>query len=44
VPIAIEEKINEKIDELLSQDIIEPVNGASNWISPVVPIIKDNRD
>lgn len=44
VPIPLESKINAKIDELLQLDIIEPVEGPSAWISPMVPIIKDNGE
>lgn len=44
IPIPLEEKINAKIDELLQKDIIEKVEGPSEWISPVVPILKANGD
>lgn len=44
IPIPIEKKIELKINELLESDIIEEVHGPSSWISPVVPILKDNDD
>nr|XP_049699503.1 uncharacterized protein LOC110376634 [Helicoverpa armigera] len=44
IPIPLEEKINTKIDELLQKDIIEKVEGPSEWISPVVPILKADGD
>ena len=39
VPILLESKINEKIQELIRMDIIEPVNGPSSWVSPMVPTL-----
>lgn len=44
IPIPIEQKVNEKIKELLDADIIEELHGPSSWVSPVVPILKDNGD
>ncbi|XP_049880106.1 uncharacterized protein K02A2.6-like [Pectinophora gossypiella] len=44
IPIPIEEKINQKIKELLDSDIIEEVNEPSPWVSPIVPILKDNGE
>ncbi|KAL0884211.1 hypothetical protein ABMA27_016213 [Loxostege sticticalis] len=44
IPIPIEEKIEKKIKELLDSDIIEEVREPSKWISPIVPILKDNGD
>ncbi|XP_038221597.1 uncharacterized protein K02A2.6-like [Zerene cesonia] len=44
IPIPLEEKINSKIDELLQRDIIEKVEGPSEWVSPVVPILKADGD
>lgn len=44
IPIPIEEKIDQKIKELLDSDIIEEVNKPSRWVSPVVPILKDNGE
>lgn len=39
-PIALEDKIYDKLKVLLQLDIIEKVNGPSPWVSPVVPILK----
>lgn len=44
VPIPLEAKINKKIKELIDTDIIEPVNGPSDWISPLVPVLKGDGD
>lgn len=44
IPIPIVEKIEQKIKELLDSDIIEEVREPSQWVSPVVPIQKDNGD
>ncbi|XP_072936215.1 uncharacterized protein [Epargyreus clarus] len=44
IPIPIEDKVERKIKELLDSDIIEEVHGPSRWISPVVPILKDDDD
>lgn len=44
IPIPIEKKVENKIQELLDMDIIEKVHGPSQWISPVVPILKDDND
>ncbi|XP_041769686.1 uncharacterized protein K02A2.6-like [Anopheles merus] len=43
-PIALLDKIEEKIKYLLEKDIIEPVEGGCEWVSPLVPIVKDNGD
>lgn len=42
VPVALEDAVDKKIDELLNQGIIEEVNGPSKWISPVVVVPKEN--
>ncbi|XP_049877892.1 uncharacterized protein K02A2.6-like [Pectinophora gossypiella] len=44
IPIPIEDKVAAKIDELARRDIIEEVRGSSKWVSPIVPILKDNGD
>ncbi|XP_060808134.1 uncharacterized protein LOC132903569 [Amyelois transitella] len=44
IPVPLESKINDKIQELLDADIIEPVNGPSDWVSPLVPVLKENGD
>lgn len=42
VPVALEEVVDRKIDELLDQGIIEKVNGPSEWISAMVPVPKQD--
>lgn len=42
IPVALEETVSEKIDELLALDIIEKVDGPSDWISPMVVVPKVN--
>ncbi|KAG7302949.1 hypothetical protein JYU34_012943 [Plutella xylostella] len=44
VPIPLEAKINKKIQELIDTDITEPVDGPSDWISPLVPVLKGDGD
>ena len=43
-PIAMEEKIEEKLRSLLELDIIERAPGPSPWVSPVVPVLKDSGE
>lgn len=44
IPIPLESKVEEKLHELLEADIIEAVNGPAKWISPMVPILKENGE
>ena len=44
MPVALEGKVEAKLNEALSLDIIEPVLGPSKWISPVVIVFKGNGD
>ncbi|XP_043065997.1 uncharacterized protein [Drosophila bipectinata] len=44
IPIALEGKVREKTQDALKRDIIEPVNGPSAWISPMVLVFKENGD
>ncbi|XP_035914863.1 uncharacterized protein K02A2.6-like [Anopheles stephensi] len=44
IPIAMEEKVNQKLQEMLEADIIEPVIGPANWISPMVVVPKGKDD
>lgn len=44
VPIPLEKKVDDKIKELLNEDIIEEVEGSSRWVSPIVPILKENGE
>jgi len=41
IPIALEDAVEKKIEELLRLGIIEKVKGASRWVSPMVVIPKD---
>lgn len=43
-PIALLSRIEDKLDQLLATDIIEPVTEPSPWVSPLVTIVKDNGD
>ena len=43
-PFSLREKIKEKIEELVAMDIIEPVEGATPWVSPVVVEPKQNDE
>lgn len=44
VPIALQEKVEQRLKELLESDIIEPVNNPSAWVSPLVIVLKDNGE
>ncbi|XP_043471652.1 uncharacterized protein K02A2.6-like [Leptopilina heterotoma] len=44
IPIPLETKVNNKIDELVEMDVIEPVTKPCKWVSPMVPILKENGD
>lgn len=44
IPVALEKMVDKKIDELLSQGVIEPVNEPAKWISPVVVVPKGEDD
>ncbi|XP_063534905.1 uncharacterized protein K02A2.6-like [Cydia strobilella] len=44
IPIPLEEKVNSKLIELQEADIIEEVNGPSQWVSAMVPVLKENGD
>lgn len=43
-PIALLSRIEEKLTSLLMSDIIEPVEGGCQWVSPLVTVVKDNGD
>ncbi|XP_055527914.1 uncharacterized protein K02A2.6-like [Wyeomyia smithii] len=43
-PIALEERIHEKLKYLLEMDVIEKVKGPSPWVSPLVPVLKQSGD
>lgn len=40
IPVALEKLVDKKLDELLSQGVIEQVNEPSRWVSPVVVVPK----
>lgn len=42
IPAPLQMKVDAKISELLAQGIIEKVNGPSKWISPMVPVPKQD--
>lgn len=44
IPVPLEQKVKEKIQELLDDDIIEEVKQPSKWVSPIVPILKENGE
>lgn len=44
IPEALKQKVDEKIQEMLQQDIIEPVIGPPDWISPLVIVPKGKGD
>ena len=37
-------KVNEKLKEMLEQDIIEKAEGATSWLSPLIAIPKKSGD
>lgn len=43
-PFGLREKVEAKIQDLLSKDIIEPVDKPSQWVSPIVIVPKPNDD
>ncbi|XP_062541678.1 uncharacterized protein K02A2.6-like [Armigeres subalbatus] len=42
IPIPLEGAVNQKLDELLRRDIIEPKEGPASWVSPLVVANKAN--
>nr|CAH7764201.1 unnamed protein product [Callosobruchus chinensis] len=42
--VPLEEKVDKQLNKLLQSDIIEPVDGHSEWISPIVPILKSDGE
>lgn len=44
VPYYLRSKLEAKLDELESLDIIEKVDGPSKWVSPIVVVPKKNSD
>lgn len=43
IPVALEKMVDKKLDELLRQGVIEPVNEPAKWISPVVVVPKKDE-
>ena len=41
-PFSVRDKVKKKVAELVSMDIIEPVNCPTPWASPVVLVSKQN--
>ena len=37
-------KVKKEVEELVSMDIIEPVNGPTPWVSPIVVVPKQNDE
>lgn len=44
IPIPLENKVNEKLTELKDSDIIEEIHGPSPWVSPMIPVLKENDE
>ena len=44
IPFGLRGKVEAKLDELVSADIIEPVEGPTPWVSPVVIVPKSGGD
>ena len=42
VPVNLENAVDQKLNDLLEQDIIERVEGSPTWISPMVVVPKEN--
>ena len=44
IPYSLRDKVDAKLDELEALDIIEKVEGPSEWVSPVIVVPKPNGD
>lgn len=44
LPFKLRDQINKQIQDLLEQDIIEKVEGPTEWVSPIVPVVKKNGE
>ena len=42
--LVFETRLRRKIEELVAMDIIEPVEGPTPWVSPVVVVPKQNDE
>ena len=43
-PFSLRDKVKKKVEELVSKDIIEPVNEPTLWVSPVGLVSKQNDE
>ena len=43
-PFSLHDKVKKKVEELVNMDIIEPVEGPTPWVSPVVVVPKQNDE
>ena len=44
IPFNLRDKVNQKLEELLQLDVIEPVSGPTSWVNPLVTVVKPNND
>ena len=44
IPLQLRKPVEAEIQRLLDLDVIEPVNEPSNWVSPIVPVLKPNNE
>ena len=44
IPFHLRDKVDEKLQELIEMDIIEPASGPTSWASPLVVVPKPNGD
>lgn len=44
IPFAVREKVEKELQNLLDSDVIEPVEGPTLWISPIVVVPKSSGD
>lgn len=44
IPIALRQKVEDRLEQLLNMGIIEEVNVPSQWVSPLAINVKDNGD
>lgn len=44
IPLALEELVEKKLEHLCKIGVVEPVDGYTPWLSPIVPIMKTDND
>lgn len=44
VPIAVEDKVKQKLDEMVETGVLAPVEGPTEWVSSMVAVRKRNKD